>query len=321
MKGYWEYFVAFDEITNKSWFVTLVCALATFIIVLYTNIHFGDRNVWSSWEEDIEVIAPVYAETIHMTEFLRTHSNSVSNIFYMVVGFYATTAGLFDYFVHGTINDPKKSNNKPLNYLSRYPEMSILFGLGCFHLGLGSGLYHASLSKLGRQIDVASMYSPLLVFAAISIGRWYPVMKLSKSNIIPTWPLLAVISIVLAYIFYVYKWQMDSAIVLPTLIALAYGLALLDRRYSSYADRLMDLHWMGLSLLSLVLGFVCRVLDVLRLFPGSYPDSWWQGHAVWHLLTSAALYYMYLHHRSEPAISQAFSYSHLLNEVESGDAV
>ena len=94
---------------------------------------------------------------------------------------------------------------------------------------------------------------------------------------------------------------MDSSIVLPTLIIGGYGVALADRYY--YPTRRMDIKWMGLSFLSLITAFICRVLDVQRLwvFPG--PDTWLQGHSFWHLFTSLSIYYLYVHHRSEPTYS------------------
>ena len=91
---------------------------------------------------------------------------------------------------------------------------------------------------------------------------------------------------------------MDSSIVLPVMIIGGYGVALADRYY--YPTRRMDIKWMGLSFLSLIIAFICRVLDVQRLwvFPG--PDTWLQGHSFWHLFTSLSIYYLYIHHRSEP---------------------
>ena len=59
-------------------------------------------------------------------------------------------------------------------YLIKTPAMSILFGATCCYLGFGSGLFHASLTRWGQQLDVAAMYSPLVVFIAINLGRWIP---------------------------------------------------------------------------------------------------------------------------------------------------
>jgi hypothetical protein len=47
----------------------------------------------------------------------------------------------------------------------------------------------------------------------------------------------------------------------------------------------------------LVLAVLFRQLDVARKF--GTPESWIQGHALWHLLTALALGSMYLYYRSE----------------------
>ena len=56
--------------------------------------------------------------------------------------------------------------------------------------------------------------------------------------------------------------------------------------------------WLGWGACLLAAGIVCRQTDVAGSFPVA-PDSWLQGHALWHLLTAAALATLYLHERSE----------------------
>ena len=47
----------------------------------------------------------------------------------------------------------------------------------------------------------------------------------------------------------------------------------------------------------LVLAYQFRQLDIDRRFTG--PDTWLQGHVLWHFLTAATLATVYLYHRSE----------------------
>jgi hypothetical protein len=69
------------------------------------------------------------------------------------------------------------------------------------------------------------------------------------------------------------------------------------------ADGPRALFWMALAGVALALAVVCRQLDVAGRFSG--PDSWLQGHAFWHLLTSGSLGCMYLYQRSGPGQRQA----------------
>ena len=71
----------------------------------------------------------------------------------------------------GTISAGTAAN---AGYVIRTPAMSILFGFACCYLGFGSGLFHASLTRLGQQLDVAAMYSPLVAAIAMNVGRWMP---------------------------------------------------------------------------------------------------------------------------------------------------
>ena len=67
-------------------------------------------------------------------------------------------------------------------YLVRTPALSLSFGLACCYLGAGSGLFHASLTRFGQQLDVAAMYAPLLVLIAVNMGRWIPCLPLWQTS-------------------------------------------------------------------------------------------------------------------------------------------
>jgi hypothetical protein len=63
--------------------------------------------------------------------------------------------------------------------------------------------------------------------------------------------------------------------------------------------------WLVFSSAALVAGIVCRQVDVAGRFSG--PDSWLQGHALWHVLTSLSLGCMYFYYRSEVTTSPAIT--------------
>ena len=290
----YSYCIAYDDICHKSFqSAVLLTSLSVLVLVHFISYYEGTK-VWTGWIADEEYVAyPTYAERVYWEDILRTRANTWSNFFYCFVGFFAISAAFFDIF-HSHRYPTAQSN-----FLQRHPQLSLLFGLGCLHLGVGSGLYHASLTRLGRQIDVASMYTPLMGLISITTARWYPYLKLPMGKavaLVPSWPLFTVLTIFGSYLFFVYKWQMSSGLVLPLMIVLTYGLMILDRRY--YPARRLVLRWLIWSFASLIVAFVCRLLDVNRLFSG--PDAIIQGHAVWHLLTSFTLYWAYLHQRTEP---------------------
>ncbi len=248
----------------------------------------NDRDVWNGWTESAGLRQPSYAERIYLHEVFRTRANTWSNLFYVVVGLYAIGLGC---------QDRKERPQASSGYLRATPPMSFLFGAACCYLGLGSGLFHASLTRWGQQLDVAAMYSPLVVCIATSLGRWFP--RMSRRQI-PTWPVLGVLVIIACAFLYIYKWSMRSGVVLPGLILAVTVLALADRfkRGSRFC-----LWWIIPALLGLVAARICWLLDVAGRFSG--PDSLFQGHSFWHLLTSISLAGIYFYNRSEQTTDPA----------------
>jgi hypothetical protein len=245
---------------------------------------YQGKDVWQGWAESAELRHPAYAEKVYVDDVLRTRSDTWSNLAYVLVGFYVMALGW---------HDLRRQPPANAGYVVRTPAMSILFGLACCYLGFGSGLFHASLTRLGQQLDVAAMYSPLVVAIAINIGRWVP--RLNSANGRPgvsTWPILGALTLVTCFLLYEYKWSMRSSVVLPTLILIVAAFALLD-----LFRRRLSVPLLLLSLAGLVAARICWVMDVKGTFSG--PDTWFQGHAVWHLLTALSLGTIYLYNRNE----------------------
>ena len=245
----------------------------------------GGGDLWQGWTESRELRHPGYAERIHFDAVFRTEANTWSNLAYVVVGFYALALGWCDLRRRPPVGG---------NYLRETPALSFLFGAACAYLGFGSGLYHASLSRWGQQLDVAAMYSPLLVCLAINLGRWARRVPGTRDFPPPLiWKFLVGLVAVTSYLLYRYKWSMSSGMVLPALILGVGFFGLLD---GLLARRQMKFRWLLLATGALVAARVCWLLDVAGKFSG--PDTWLQGHAVWHLLTSLSLACIYAYYRS-----------------------
>ena len=211
----------------------------------------------------------------------------------MLIGLYAVSAARDDF---------RQQSTQRRGYLVENPAMSLLLGVACCYLGIGSGVFHASLTRWGQQLDVAAMYSPLLVLIAISLGRWWPSIGMVDSwKSAPTWPILAGVVFTLSVLFYQYKWAMSSLQVMTTLILIVGLCAVLDQFSRAYR---MQSGWIGLGLISLVAGITCREMDITGRFSPS--DSWFQGHAFWHLLTGLSLASALAYQRSEkPAAAKS----------------
>jgi hypothetical protein len=244
------------------------------------------RNVWEGWRESRELRRPAYAERVYVNEVFRTRSNTWSNLAYVLLGLYGIAIGW---------HDLRNQSPSGAGSLARTPALSLAFGLACCYLGAGSGLFHASLTRFGQQLDVAAMYAPLLALIAVNIGRWIPCLNFGRRPLnLPTWPILLALVALASSLLFIYKWSMSSLNVLSTLISTVAGLAVLDQFRST---RKLDDRWLVGSCAALVAAVICRQLDIAERFTD--PDAWLQGHALWHILTSLSLGCMCFYYRSE----------------------
>jgi hypothetical protein len=273
------------------WGALLVIILA----LLALNHTYAGRDIWKSFTESGDLRRTTYAERIYRQNFFRTRANTWSNLAYVALGFYA-----FAWAAH----DRRRASSPasaPLpttpSYVAATPALSVLFGLACCALGLGSGYFHATLTRFGQQLDVASMYGPLLMFLAFNLGRWWPRLTFARLRLdVPSWPFLGAVVVLTSALLFYYKWSMSASRVLTTLILSVAACALVDRFRP--APRPL-LRWQFFSIVALIAAVTCRQLDVAGRFSG--PDAWLQGHALWHLLTATSLGCTYFYYRSAPA--------------------
>lgn len=250
-----------------------LCVAAT-LACLGLFLACANTPVWEGWQASGELRHPIYGERIFVDSVFRTRANTWSNLAYIYVGIYVLVAGFFDW------KRPAPEGSGPLR---RRPAMGMLYGLACCYLGVGSGIFHASLTRWGQQLDVAAMYSPLVALIALNLDR-----------LRPAWPLWGLCAITASALLYIYKWSMSSSLVLPALI-LSVGLFMaLDRFRRDYC---LESRWILFAIVSLVAAFTFRMLDVAGHFTGS--DAWLQGHVLWHGFTASALACAWLYYRSE----------------------
>lgn len=271
-----------------AWGGTLLAAIA----VLLAAAAVEGAGPWKGWDEGRELRRPGYAERVWPDRPIRTRANTFSNLAYVTVGLYACGLALADRR-RARLAGP---DAPPVNIVVATPALSALFGLSCLWLGFSSGLFHASLSRAGQRLDVAAMYPPLLSLLAIAAARALPPRIGRRFGAgVPTWGVLAAVIVVAEIALWRWKWSMSATTVLSTLIAAMAGVTVAE--HLRWPGRFRSA-WLGWGACLLAAGIACRQSDVARSFPVG-PDSWLQGHALWHLLTAAALATLYLHERSE----------------------
>ncbi len=274
--------------TDRSVHVGVWVAFALLVLVLigFSRLRDGS-DIWAGWIPARGLLQPDYAERILQRAVFRTPANTWSNLAYVLVGFYAIALAWRDRRLGG--------EECAVAYLRSTPSLGFLFGVACCYLGLASGLYHASLTRLAQQLDVASMYAPLLASLALFVGR--AVRNWRKRRGAPAFdvaPVLVLLVVAACWLLFIFKWSMSAKLVLQTLIGLHAVAGLVE---ISLGRGAMPARWLGFSIVALLVAVVCRELDVARKF--SRPDAWLQGHACWHVLTAVSLACVYLYHRNE----------------------
>lgn len=149
-------------------------------------------------------------------------------------------------------------------------------------IGVTSFWNHATLSFWGGVADFESMY--LLVTLVILLGI-SQLRLMSSKSLITIWLL---INIPLTYI--AGQAARISDYTFMALVGLVVVLEFMQKTNKKY---------LLLSLLSIGVGYFIWQLDVRGIWCD--PQSIWQGHAVWHLLTAVAagLFYLYLLEKPE----------------------
>lgn len=262
---------------------TLVCCTLATLLTYALYVAYRDVDVWAGFRAARALEYPTFSDPVFLHSIFRTRANAWSNLAYVYVGVVALVGAVYD-FRYRTRG----------NYLVETPAVGAFFGLSCVYLGIGSGIFHASLTYWGQQLDVAAMYSTLVALIALNLGRLRPYA--GRSGRLPTWPIWIAVAVVVDILLYQYKWSMSSGIVLPGLILGAFGFALADRFRKVQTT---SARWLIAAFVSLLLAVACRSLDVVG--PLAKPEIWLTGHALWHGFTAASLGAMYVYYRTETA--------------------
>lgn len=148
-----------------------------------------------------------------------------------------------------------------------------LFGASMWLLGAGSFLFHASITREMQWLDVVGMYAVQVALIAVGVGRLWPRSPRE----------LLAAALVIDALFAVFKWQINTWLAIPALGAAVAMLIVIAARRGGrpYRGPILALGLFGI-------GILLQRLEVHRVI--CFPESLFQPHAVWHLLTAIALY-------------------------------
>lgn len=178
----------------------------------------------------------------------------------------------------------------------------IVFVLSCVILGFGSGLFHASLTFFGQILDNAGMYvvagaCAVYSFASVRLVRASPnSFLLPHHRLYVDWLLWTCVTVAVK----VWLHMADIAgnlfgnFYFFFLIAFAFFSEVYARRVCYLRSEKGKLRYFFAATITFAVSFAVWLLDKKGVI--CYPDSVFQGHAVWHILDGFAAYFLFLYY-------------------------
>lgn len=216
---------------------------------------------------------------VHPEGTLRQPANTVSNLGFVLAGL---AVGWYAGLPHGRL--------ARRGLATSYAAVVVL-------LGPGSMAMHATQSELGGRLDQLSMYV-LAGFAAAYAGIRLSGRGIGTFAVVLT-ALVAVCDLIgRAGALPVVNNAGNAAFTVVLVVAVG-----LEVRLRRRTDRPSGLAWIVSALAAMAVAFVVWTLSRTGA-PLCDPDSWVQGHALWHLLCALAAYCLYRYWASGPARPQ-----------------
>jgi len=250
---------------------SVVCMFTFTLLIIYIQLH---------WAANAKREQGGYCEIQSEGLFLEP-INTWSNLGFIIIGLVIAWQMMWGSF---------KEN---INVLTRSDFMSIFFSSLVIFLGPGSMLMHATYTRLGIELDVLSEYLVCAFLVAYSTQRFF---HMGVKYFVGVFLLIIVICELVS------RWNVYLPVIggpanLLVIVFLALFIVteilIVFVRHSNIKKR-----WAFAGFITLLVALVIwKFSDTGG--PICYPRSWFQGHALWHLLDALALYFLFRYIISE----------------------
>jgi hypothetical protein len=228
---------------------------------------------WTNWRPASCLPANCFCEAIHRGAVAQP-ANTWSSFGFVLIGLL---------LMRQSGEDIRR--RKP-NLMASQRAYPLLFGIALIIIGLGSAFYHASLTFAGQFFDVMGMY---LLASFIVLYNHSRLAPLSGRSFVSAYLLLNFILAVILIQYPAFRRYIFGLMIFATLIP--------EYRLRQQKLVIINSRYLRAAWGYLMLAFIIWALDLAKIFCD--PDSWLQGHALWHLLCAVAAGFLYLYYRSE----------------------
>ena len=265
--------------------IKILWPLKAFILITLGAIAFSNVDIsWERWTPAPCMPGRCFCERIRPGAVVQP-VNAYSNLSFVLVGLVIMG--------NATHTQPgpslrerfrnRKINRNLMNSSLAYP---MVYGISVVIIGLGSLFYHASMTWTGQWFDLMGMYMQSGFMIVYNLARMY--RKEGRSFAFTYVFMLAILGVMLAF----------SPIGEREVFGIMIAMALVLELYILLVKRpKIQVRYFVAAVATFGLAYVIWILDISGVL--CTPESWFQGHAVWHLLSAAAAGFVYLYFRSE----------------------
>lgn len=216
-----------------------------------------------------------FCEALRYGEWIRQPANTWSNLGFIAVAILIVVL-------------VSRCKGYGQNRLITYPSLSWLFAFGCLLTGVGSFFYHASFTFISQWFDVMGMYFSITFFLIYNLDRLY--------DLKPVKVYLAYLAINGLLGLALYVIPEARRYLFATCVLLMVASIIYTQWRLNTPIKTKYILW---SILSFGMAYVLWVLDLKHIV--CEPNSLWQLHSVWHLLSAASALLIFLYYLSEEA--------------------
>ncbi len=226
---------------------------------------------WDAWRPATCMPDHCFCESIR-AQLIRQPSNSISGLAFLTLGV----------LVLGATPSGSRFSAKHI-----YPR---LYATASIAIALGTIFYHASLTFVGQTADVLGMYLIATFLVLYNAARWREISSRTAawSYVLGNVILLGGLVLVPGARRYVFA--------VLVLAALALELAA-RRKLHTRANAHLFVAAVGI----LLAGFFIWTLDITRRVCA--PQSWLQGHALWHIAGAVSAWLVYRYYDSDTGVT------------------
>lgn len=257
-------------ITSVAW-SCVGLLFVTLLIVLLMVAHLP--IAWDQWKPASCMPNACFNETVHPAT-VRQPVNAWSCLTFVLIGLIIA--------IQPRTNVQR--SQKELQRPNLAPGVRVLYGTIVVLIGLGSWFYHASLTFVGQAMDIQGMYL-LITFAVL-----HSISRLRKVKT------LAFILVYICFNVVLLGVQITEPGARRYIFA-ALVVATLFCEYSIWRHQGLTANprFLFAALIFLLVGFCIWALDITHRW--NSPNGFFQGHAVWHVLSALSAGCLYLHYQ------------------------